>query len=655
VILRDRTISVEDPARRAAARLAVKINRPPEHSLIDLGRPLGDSSSGALRQMGRFLLGHHDLAVHAAILGGSGSGKSKLIEWICRNFLALRFPCLYVDPHSDTARDLAAYVAALKAHPGVRDDETWRNFHLLEVGAVSFGYCPFASMPRPGTAAYRDCLAARVDHVGKNFLRRVPAEAQEVMRRLRHWLGACIEACGVALDSRNTRLGLDKLYVFANPTRDEFPGMIDRVFRRLRPETQADFKQLMAARPAELDKWLESTNNLLRDVLKPPVMEIFARGARGQGIDVPGVMREGGFVAAALGKTSRLGFDSRAVIGGLLIDELLVSQEDAGELPQEDRTACALIVDEVAQYLSEGLEESFATHRKFKTTVIVGGQNLSTFCQGDLDMGERVLSQVGTIVCFQQKLRRDLEEIVPLMALGNVDLETELMQVMDRPDEPLWVDVEEHSEQSGWGHDVGTGRKRGGSRTRQRSKTRGMDRDLRTDRWSEADAAADGDSWGEDERESHKQSGSRTVAHKKVMVPQTYEYRHPTGRPRWDRQIQLDRIAQRLHGAGVGVALAKVRSFQKAFFFEVAQVKEWWSSGRDKFRAVANLRKLLLAHHPYLFEQALDERADADEGAGPCADCAAHGGARADCPACTDVGTSKRAGVAPGEKTPFDL
>lgn len=75
---------------------------------------------GTDRESGEaFHLTDDDLAVHLAVLGGSGSGKSKFLERLCRCRMEARLVrpegtgggfCL-IDPHGDLSEDLLAYAA----------------------------------------------------------------------------------------------------------------------------------------------------------------------------------------------------------------------------------------------------------------------------------------------------------------------------------------------------------------------------------------------------------------------------------------------------------------------------------------------------------------------------------------------------------------
>src|SRR5947209_6610764 len=57
------------------------------------------------------------LSRHVMIAGGSGKGKSKLLEIICRQLYSLGVGFTYIDPHGDGADAVFEYLAAAEADP----------------------------------------------------------------------------------------------------------------------------------------------------------------------------------------------------------------------------------------------------------------------------------------------------------------------------------------------------------------------------------------------------------------------------------------------------------------------------------------------------------------------------------------------------------
>lgn len=371
------------------------------------------------------------IKVHMAILGGSGSGKSFFIELLLRNFMNDGLGFCFIDPHGDSARNLVAFAAALKA---LGDDTLWRRIHYVEISAkcaVSFN--PFASLPKPGDVSRKEFAAllfAKVVRVARALLRRVPVADQEIMTRLRKWLKSILYVCGTPLDDEGTHYGLGKALVFTDPDDPEFEPLITKVWARLPRWVQRNFAKLRAAKGPKGDiirEKLESTVGRLVDICSPLMEEVL--GQRRPSIDVRQIIAEGGFLIVNMGQTPTWSHDDKVVLGGLFIDEVLMAKEADGEVVPSRRPPFVLVVDEVGEYLGEDLQRSFGTHRKYVVPVIVGTQDSTTMEQGDLNMLPRVLSQCGTVVTFQQTFRPDKELLADRIGAGDLRWTKRLREV----------------------------------------------------------------------------------------------------------------------------------------------------------------------------------------------------------------------------------
>src|SRR5205085_1010607 len=76
------------------------------------------------------------LRTHLAIFGGTRFGKSKLFERICRELVELGRGFAFIDPHSDTADDLLAYLASRYEQLGFLRN----NIHYLNPNERLFSF-----------------------------------------------------------------------------------------------------------------------------------------------------------------------------------------------------------------------------------------------------------------------------------------------------------------------------------------------------------------------------------------------------------------------------------------------------------------------------------------------------------------------------------
>lgn len=354
------------------------------------------------------------LARHIFIGGGSGNGKSKLIELLCRQLADRGCGFTYVDPHGDGVEAVAQYLTVKKTDPA--------RVHYLRPGLDrTFCFDPFAHRPRGVSRQKEDAwLITTVERTVDAFLRNLPMESQEVMKRLKRWLGNVLYACGVEVDGRH--LGIADALLLTNPQHPLFNSVLDRIRPRLRPEVAADYEKLRNTKGAsQQEAWVESTINCLREILSPATEQMFSQAA--PSIDLRSAILNRGIQLINLRKSDEFSRRQRSVMGGLLINFLVDAAENLGdELPLEERVPHYLIIDEAENFIGEDLRMGFAELRKFGLSVCVAVQDLSCLRKGDLDLVSKVVSQCGLQMTFQQQNPDDVEYLAKSFGYGSMDL-----------------------------------------------------------------------------------------------------------------------------------------------------------------------------------------------------------------------------------------
>lgn len=376
-----------------------------------------------------FSLTPSQFAVHMAILGMPGSGKSKLMELIGRRRLLAGQPFGLWDPADDLVNNLAAFVANRKA---ARDDVLWQRVHILELSQESlFSYDPALHAPLRsvvGDLVYFQWLKTRADELCRIILLRVAEADQHVMNRLKRWLKNAITACLVALDGHNTHVGMDRMLTLCDPTIPEFEGLYARVAPHLPAEVAADYRKLIVTRrDLDREKWTESTVNRAREFLSPFTRAVFSQ--RRPSVDVRGVIERGEFLFVKLRHSRFLSKDEKFTIGGMLLLDALGVKEAEEDRPEDERTEWMFIVDEVGELLNESLKTALGANRKWKASLILGGQDLSTFARGDLEMAGKLLCCSGTVVSFANTYFEDKPVLRDRIFTPNLSFEPELVEV----------------------------------------------------------------------------------------------------------------------------------------------------------------------------------------------------------------------------------
>lgn len=381
-----------------------------------------------------FILNEIQLSRHMAVFGGSGSGKSKFLELLCRKMLEDYRGFCFIDPHGDTVEDLLAHAA--KRVEDLRTDAVCKRIHYLEpTFETVFGFDPFEFRAGGGIPehlqknAYHAWLHAKADKVAEIVQRKQGQSDFQGMARLQRILRDVLIAVGTAITPDGKHLPLSDVLVLLDSHHPRHSNVVKLVMNFLPSEVRADFSSLQSYRSEEQrKKEIESTINRLRSLLSPIVKAIFSSAAAT--INFAEIIKNRGIVLVNLRKTDFFSADQRNAIGGLLIHEILSTAETTA---RHDRTPYYLIVDEAKLFVGEDMMEALDQARKFKLSVILAGQYLGQFTTEEFDMTESILENCDTVICFRQKHPKNLE--VWKQFFGYTDLDfTKLFQVMDRPD-----------------------------------------------------------------------------------------------------------------------------------------------------------------------------------------------------------------------------
>src|SRR5205823_477170 len=112
---------------------------------------VGTYRAGSPREGQPFSMSMDQLSVHLAVLGASGSGKSKFLELLGRHLLMMGEGGMLIDPAGDLATNLMAFVG----HRLCRGDASLlRRVHYLELRPRgAFHFDPAARAPLRGVVS----------------------------------------------------------------------------------------------------------------------------------------------------------------------------------------------------------------------------------------------------------------------------------------------------------------------------------------------------------------------------------------------------------------------------------------------------------------------------------------------------------------------
>jgi DNA helicase HerA-like ATPase len=556
-------------------------------------------------------LSTRDLSTHMAVYGGTGKGKSKLLELMIRQILDQGHGCCLIDPHGDLTEDILAYVLQAKTADA---EEVRRRIHYLEPGSERnrFGFDPFRYTRRSdGVDDFANWLPAKVQSVARAIIRKQGEADFQGRPRLERFLSNVLHGVGIRLDESGRHLSLADAEILLDKTHPRHNQVFPAVREQLKKDHSAvlsDFAKVHSSTPRQQEDWIESTIGRLRSFLSPAVKSVF--GGHTETIDFRKVIEERGILLVNLRRTRTFTQDQGNAIGGLIINEILEAAETAN---RTNRIPFYLIIDEASRFVGQDLIDAFGQFRKWNLSITLAVQDLSSLKNRDIDMAPKVLSQCGVHICFQQKNPEDLDTLSQLLGYPAIDF-TPLVHEVDRHDGYDWVDTESTTS--------GTNRGRGSSDSHGEAQVRGTgSSNNSSDQWHDGERTgrrSTGQS--ESKNESRSDTSSRSESSfegesESVTYGMTPLARYRTelrdeGRLRKGVDDQFHEIKHLLRTLGQGQAMGAVDG-NAPFVMNVHHVETPFKTlDPQKRQALIDGYKAFLSkHHPYCFpvDQELSE------------------------------------------------
>lgn len=588
------------------------------HPMIDqrhVSFSMGTTSEGKA-----FLLSPSMLNTHLAVLGATGSGKSRFLSLLMRFHVACGQGFCLVDPAGDLCEDVLAWCTRRVIETG--DTALLQKIHYLEPGCYEkvFAYDPFRFNPAKPIApeyreaAYRAWLHTTVHHIGEIVQLKQGGSTFEGMARLQRVLTDILTATGMAVDETGKHLPLADVFVFLNREHKRHHEVYSRVAPLLDGEIRADFERWHECKnPDRLLTELESTINRLRAILSPVAKAIFAASATTPTIDWRECIRRGDIILWNLRPSEYFSHDQKTTFGKLAIHEILSTMQS---IPRDMRRPFTLVVDEAAEFASEQLEWALGAMRKTGLGIVLAGQDLSSFRKKDgFDMAAKVLSQCNSKVCFQEQWPEDLDILARVLGTGNLDF-TELVHEVERHEGYEWHEVTEWSEgvsqQANWNRS--TGQTESETTNHQQTQTESSQQNWasgsgvhQSPSLRAGSGSSRGDAFGfargrtktHTASEGGSQGASLTVSHKLVPLSNVVREEQKSGKLEQDVSVQFEKMKAQIHGLKNRQAVVKLAELKEAFVMETHEVRDVFISPEAQASMVEWIKRELFALQPY--------------------------------------------------------
>lgn len=295
-----------------------------------------------------------DLRQHTLVLGATGSGKSSLLESLCRAHLARGNSFALIDPHGDLASRVVRWARASRSL-AVREIDFTRRGSLPS-------WNPLAKMDGVEPGRQVDLLVSVLKRLYAGERAASWAWGVKVEEILRVSLRAAVES-----EARLTLVDLPRFLL--NP---EFRLT---VLMTTSEETKNYFQNQFGARE---EMYVSAVVNKLSPLLGSEAVRTFL----GQGsapFDLLGEIDKDTAIIVNLARGS-LGA-AADVLGRLIVNSLLLAALRRERLVPEIRKPFTIVLDEAHSFASEegGLPDLLVAARKYKVSLSLAAQGLSLF------------------------------------------------------------------------------------------------------------------------------------------------------------------------------------------------------------------------------------------------------------------------------------
>jgi hypothetical protein len=293
-----------------------------------------------------------DRKTHMHVIGSSGSGKSKFLEWMARGDLRNRQGFCLIDPHGTLYHDVANYCAH-----HVLD----RDVILLDLSSPDqiVGFNPFQRSPEGDVSVQVD---RRINATMHAWNVRDSDQTPTLARTLRLIYTVMIEQ----------NLGLPQVEHLIDFNAQTIRGHLIEGLQT--PLIQKEWRELQNLRAKEWREETLSAKNRLFKFLTSPTLARFM-GIPGRTLDLFEVMDQGKILLVNLAPSDYLSHENARVFGALLVNQFfetaLHRKKDARG---RDPKPYYLYLDEFQNFVSIDIAEMLDQVRKFGLFAILSHQ-----------------------------------------------------------------------------------------------------------------------------------------------------------------------------------------------------------------------------------------------------------------------------------------
>ena len=311
-----------------------------------------------------------DRFAHMYVIGKTGVGKTTLLETLLRHDIAAGHGCALIDPHGDFVERVAAAVPEAR-----KNDVVYLN---VTDPAQPYGYNPLSRV----SPDLRSLVASGLLDVFKKMW----ADAWGV--RMEHILRNCLLTL---LDQPSATLAdIPRLLNDKEFRKRALPQITNEQVRQFWEVEYEHYS--LRYRADSIAPILNKTGAFLSD---RRLNRIFTGGDNP--LRLRSIMDKGQVLLVNLAK-GKIGEDSAALLGGLLVTSLGLAAYSRADMPEKERRPFFVYVDEFQNFTTLAIANMLSELRKFGVGMVLAHQYLH---QLQTDIRHAVLGNAGTLIAFR--------------------------------------------------------------------------------------------------------------------------------------------------------------------------------------------------------------------------------------------------------------
>lgn len=340
---------------------------------------------------------------HTHVIGSTGTGKSKFLEYMIRKDLLDRKGgfCL-IDPHGSLYDEILLYAS----HKYPRLYERIVLFNPAQDSDFVLGFNPIPAINDNADYILEMLISACLKAWGQDSIDRTP--------RITRWLENIFYALMCNKMTLIEATPLISSTKFSKKLRETFYGNIDSV------AVHEDWLQFESSALREKQNIMEGAGNRLRKFLRNEIIRNII-GVQSKNLDLLSIMNEGKILLVNLNGKDKISHENTKLLGVMLVNEIFRVAKLRDPRDQNLKPFYCYI-DEFGQFVTRDIARALEECRKFKLFMILAHQHLAQLKKEDEYLYASVMTNCKNKVVFGGLSVEDAEVMAEEISTGFLDL-----------------------------------------------------------------------------------------------------------------------------------------------------------------------------------------------------------------------------------------